>query len=217
MTTPKKKAQLSVYLDPDVMQALSACAARREKSMSLIAEAAIASFLSPDGDERKEAAIAKRLDQQDRRLARLERDVGIGVETLALFIRFWLNTTPPLPEPAAKAARAQDPRLSLRFFGPCAECPHVSPPTTAGEVGTVLSDTVRRQAREAVLAREIGDLRLARGQAEQAYEAEAIGRIYVRDVDRDLLSASDDLAQTRPDAARAAVAAYRAHGGDCRS
>ena len=32
--------------------------------MSLIAEAAIASFLSPDADERREAAIAKRLDQQ---------------------------------------------------------------------------------------------------------------------------------------------------------
>jgi len=107
MSTPRKKAQVSVYLDPDVMQSLSAYAARRDRSMSLIAEAAIASFLSPDADERKEAAIAKRLDQQDRRLARLERDVGIGVETLALFIRFWLTTTPPLPEPAAKAARAQ--------------------------------------------------------------------------------------------------------------
>jgi hypothetical protein len=56
---------------------------------------------------RREAAIAKRLDQQDRRLVRLEHDVGIAVETLALFIRFWLTTTPPLPEPAAKAARAQ--------------------------------------------------------------------------------------------------------------
>jgi predicted transcriptional regulator len=107
MTAPKKKAQISVYLDPDVMKALSAYAARREQSLSLIAEAAIASFLSPDADERREAAIAKRLDQQDRRLARLERDVAICVETLALFIRFWLNTTPPLPEPAAKAARAQ--------------------------------------------------------------------------------------------------------------
>lgn len=106
MASPKK-AQISVYLDRQVMQTLSAYAARREQSMSLIAEAAIASFLSPDADERREAAIAKRLDQQDRRLARLERDVGIAVETLALFIRFWLTTTPPLPEPAAKAARAQ--------------------------------------------------------------------------------------------------------------
>jgi predicted transcriptional regulator len=106
MTRPKKSA-LSVYLDPQVMQALSAYAVRREQPMSLIAEAAIASFLSPDADDRREAAIAKRLDQQDRRLMRLERDVGIAVETLALFIRFWINTTPPLPEPAAKAARAQ--------------------------------------------------------------------------------------------------------------
>jgi len=107
MIAPKKKAQVSVYLDPDVMKTLLAYAARREQPLSLIAEAAIASFLSPDADERREAAIAKRLDQQDRRLARLERDVGIGVETLALFVRFWLSTTPPLPEPAAQAARAQ--------------------------------------------------------------------------------------------------------------
>lgn len=107
MTAPKKKAQMSIYLDPDVMKTLSAYAARREQSMSLIAEAAIASFLSPDADERREAAIAKRLDQADRRIARLERDVGISVETLALFVRFWLTTTPPLPESAAKAARAQ--------------------------------------------------------------------------------------------------------------
>ncbi|MET4725916.1 putative transcriptional regulator [Bradyrhizobium japonicum] len=107
MIGTKKKAQLSVYLDPDVMKALSAYAARREQSLSLIAEAAIASFLSPDADERREAATAKRLDQIDRRIARLERDVGISVETIALFIRFWLTTTPSLPEPAAKAARAQ--------------------------------------------------------------------------------------------------------------
>lgn len=107
MTAPKKKAQMSVYLDPDVMKALSTYAARREQSMSLIAEAAIASFLSPDADERREAAVAKRLDQIDRRIARLERDVGISVETMALFVRFWLTTTPSLPEPAAKAARAQ--------------------------------------------------------------------------------------------------------------
>ena len=107
MTKAKKKAQISVYLDPDVMKTLSTYAGRREQPLSMIAEAAIASFLSPDADERREAAIAKRLDQQDRRLARLERDVGIGVETLALFVRFWLTTTPPLPEPAAQSARAQ--------------------------------------------------------------------------------------------------------------
>lgn len=106
MTGRKKKTQISVYLDPDVMAMLSDFAARRKQSLSLIAEAAIASFLSPDDAQRREAVVAKRLDQIDRRLARIERDVGISVETMAVFIRFWLTTTPALPEPAAQAARA---------------------------------------------------------------------------------------------------------------
>src|SRR3546814_9967383 len=42
---PSKKRRLSVYLEPDVMKALAAHAARRDQSLSLIAEAGIASFL----------------------------------------------------------------------------------------------------------------------------------------------------------------------------
>lgn len=101
------KARLSVYLDYEIMQSLVAYAARRGQSRSLIAEAAIASFLSPDAAERQEATVAKRLDQLDRRLSRTERDVGIAVELTALFVRFWLASTPALPEPAQAAARAQ--------------------------------------------------------------------------------------------------------------
>ncbi|RAH96361.1 CopG family transcriptional regulator [Acuticoccus sediminis] len=107
MTKSPKKQRLSVYLEPEVMKALAAHAARRGHSLSLIAEAGIASFLSPDAAERQEAAITKRLDQIDRRMSRVERDVGISVETLAIFVRFWLTTTPALPEPAAQAARAK--------------------------------------------------------------------------------------------------------------
>lgn len=103
----RKKAQISVYLDPDVLAMLADHAARRSQPQSLIAEAAIASFLSPDAAERQEAVLAKRLDQIDRRMTRLERDVGIAVESLAVFIKFWLATTPALPEPAAQAARAK--------------------------------------------------------------------------------------------------------------
>ena len=102
-----KKARLSVYLDQMTMRSLADYAARRDQSLSLIAEAAIASFLSPDAAERQEAIVVKRLDQIDRRMSRLERDAGISVETLALFIRFWLTTTPALPEPAQAAARAK--------------------------------------------------------------------------------------------------------------
>lgn len=106
-TTRAKKTQISVYLDPAVMAQLADYAARRDQPQSVIAEAAIASFLSPDAAERREAIIVKRLDQIDRRMTRLERDVGIAIESLAVFIKFWVSTTPTLPEPAAHAARAK--------------------------------------------------------------------------------------------------------------
>lgn len=107
MTRIPKKQRLSVYLAPDVMKALADYAARRDQSRSLVAEAGIASFLSPDAAERQEAATTKRLDQLDRRMTRMERDLGISVEMLAVFVRFWLTINPPLPEPAQAAARAQ--------------------------------------------------------------------------------------------------------------
>jgi hypothetical protein len=107
MPNPNKKQRLSVYLEPSVTRALAEYAARRAQSRSLVAEAAIASFLSPDAAERQEAALTKRLDQLDRRMSRLERDLGIAVETLAVFVRFWLTTNPPLPELAQAAARAK--------------------------------------------------------------------------------------------------------------
>ncbi|MCE6075293.1 CopG family transcriptional regulator [Agrobacterium vitis] len=105
--TSRKKKKTTVYLAPDVEKMLTDFAARRDQSQSMIAEAAIASFLSPDDAERREAIVAKRLDQIDRRMTRLERDVNIAIESLAVFIRFWLTTTPALPEPAAQAARAK--------------------------------------------------------------------------------------------------------------
>ena len=103
----EKKVRLSVYLDPPLMTSLADFAARRDKSRSLIAEAAIASFLSLDTDERRLAAVGKRLDGIDRRIQRLERDTAIAIETLALFVRFWLGSTPPLPDAAQAATRAK--------------------------------------------------------------------------------------------------------------
>jgi predicted transcriptional regulator len=102
-----KKARLSVYLDPDMMGQLTELADRKQQSKSLIAEAAITSFLTPDDADRREAAVARRLDLLTRQGRRLERDLSIAAETLALFIRFWLSVTPPLPETAQAAAQAK--------------------------------------------------------------------------------------------------------------
>ncbi|WP_309545843.1 CopG family transcriptional regulator [Paracoccus thiocyanatus] len=64
-----KKKRLSVYLDPELMLLLADYADRRGKSRSLVAEAAIASFLTPDAEERQEAAMTRRLDRIDRSIS----------------------------------------------------------------------------------------------------------------------------------------------------
>jgi len=102
-----RKHRLSVYLEPEIMRALAAYAERRDRSLSLVAEAAIASFVTPDEAERQEAAISARLDRLSRAVERLERDQTIAVETLALFVRHWLTVMPSLPEPHQEAARAK--------------------------------------------------------------------------------------------------------------
>ena len=110
-----KKAQLSIYLDPEVFKALEVFAKRQGKPKSLIAEAAVASFLSPDDSDRREAAIAKRLDRIVRVLERLERNDTVTLETIALFIRFWLTSTPALPEHSNATARAKGAERYDRF------------------------------------------------------------------------------------------------------
>ena len=110
-----KKAQLSIYLEQDVFASLEAYATRQDKPKSLVAEAAIRSFLSPDDSDRREAAIAKRLDRIVRVLERLERNDGVTLETIGLFIRFWLTSTPALPEQSNPAARAKGAERYDRF------------------------------------------------------------------------------------------------------
>ena len=101
-----KKTRLSVYLDPDMMAQLAELADRKRQPKSLIAEAAIMSFLTPDDADRREAVVTRRLDLLTRQGERVERDLSVVAETLALFIRFWLSVTPPLPQSAQAAAQA---------------------------------------------------------------------------------------------------------------
>src|ERR1700678_2993357 len=94
-------------LPPDLAGKLSDYAARKGAPQSLVVEAALASHLSPDGADRLEGALARRLDRMTRQMERLERHIDISNEALALFVRFWLTSTPPLPDAAQPAAQAK--------------------------------------------------------------------------------------------------------------
>jgi NodT family efflux transporter outer membrane factor (OMF) lipoprotein len=82
-----------------------------------------------------------------------------------------------------------------------------------GEVETALADLIQSQAQAAALARQIVQLGRARQEAEIAYEGGVVSLVEVLDADRDLLLASDRLESARAQAARAAVASFRATGG----
>jgi hypothetical protein len=94
-------------LPPDLAVKLVDYATRKGVPQALIVETALASFLSPDGSERLEGALGRRLDRLIRQVERLERNVTISNEALALFVRFWLTATPPLPDTAQPAAQAK--------------------------------------------------------------------------------------------------------------
>ncbi len=94
-------------LPPDLAGKLADYAARKRVPQALVVETAIASHLSPDGADRLEAALARRLDRMSRQLDGLERHITISNEALALFVRFWLTSAPPLPDTAQAAAQAK--------------------------------------------------------------------------------------------------------------
>lgn len=94
-------------LPPDISRQLAEFAIRKRATQASIVEAAIASFLSPDGSERMEAAVTRRLDRLTRQNEKLEFQIEVTNEALALFVRFWLTANPPLPDSAMAAAQAQ--------------------------------------------------------------------------------------------------------------
>lgn len=99
--------RLNLFIPHEHAKRLDELAAKKGVSKSSIVAAALASWLSPDAGDQREAAIAKRLDRLSRQFERLERDQNIEIETLALFVRYFLTVSTPVPEAHQEAARAQ--------------------------------------------------------------------------------------------------------------
>lgn len=81
------------------------------------------------------------------------------------------------------------------------------------DVETALSRYVHGGSEIKSLQRQITALRVAREQAQLAYENGVVALIEVLDADRELLEASDRLASAQADLARASVAVFRSLGG----
>ena len=83
----------------------------------------------------------------------------------------------------------------------------------AEDVEDAFTSLVQLEAHQQELLSEVAALRRARDASQEAYQGGVIALSDVLDADRQLLTAQDQLAQTRADSARAAVGTFRALGG----
>lgn len=97
-------------LDAALVELVAERARQRRLTRTEVVEAALASLLTPDHEERIEAMVTRRLDRIARQLDRIEWQGELGAETLALFVRHWLTSSPSLPEAALSAAQANGKR-----------------------------------------------------------------------------------------------------------
>jgi metal-responsive CopG/Arc/MetJ family transcriptional regulator len=71
--------RLNLSLPVEMIAQINDLATRRRLTRSAIVEAAVASFLSPDGADRLEAAFARRLDRLTRQVQELWPKLGDGL------------------------------------------------------------------------------------------------------------------------------------------
>ncbi len=102
-------------LPPQISRQLADYAGRKRVSQAAVVEAAMSSFLSPDGSERLEAAFSRRLDRISRQLDRLGYHVDVGNEAFALYLRRWLAVT-AAPSGAETAAARAEVEKRFNFF-----------------------------------------------------------------------------------------------------
>ena len=101
----KSSVKRTFRIDSVLARQLDERASSRRITRTDIVEAALASLLTPDHEERIEAVLTRRLDRLSRQLDRLEWHVELSNEGFALFVRSWLINNPPLPDAALRAAQ----------------------------------------------------------------------------------------------------------------
>jgi hypothetical protein len=100
------KPRLSAYLSDHVAERLALAAKRPGANKSAMVDKALDRFLNPERDQGNEAALLRRLDRMSKQLAQVDRHQLIVLESVALFIRYYLTITPPLPRSEQEPARA---------------------------------------------------------------------------------------------------------------
>lgn len=102
---PQLKVRQNLYIDREVSDALEALAAGNRGNKSRLANDALRGWLARRGSKEIDDLLKVRLDRISREIAATRRDIDILLESFALFVRYQLYVTAPLPD-ADAAGRA---------------------------------------------------------------------------------------------------------------
>ena len=97
------KVRQNIYIDRELSDALEGLAARPGGNKSRIVNAALEDWLARRGTKAIDDIFKARLDRLSREMSACRRDIEVVLEGLALFIRYQLTVTAPLPEADAAA------------------------------------------------------------------------------------------------------------------
>lgn len=92
------KVRQNLYIDRDLADALDALVIRRGGNKSRIVNAALRDWLARRASKEIDDLLKVRLDRISREVAAGRRDIEVVLEALALFVRYQLTVTAPLPE-----------------------------------------------------------------------------------------------------------------------
>ena len=99
------KKRYTLYITRPLARRFDHVSRVRHGGKSALVEEALTATLHPKDEPGFEANILARLDDLNGASKTIERDVAIVTETLALFVRYFLTITPPLPLDEQEPAR----------------------------------------------------------------------------------------------------------------
>lgn len=100
------KRRLCLYLDPKLGARLEKLAAKPGATMTNIVSDALRDFFDRQANDALDERIKERLDRSNSQFNRMERDQRVILESLALFIRYQLTVSNPVPESQLAAMQA---------------------------------------------------------------------------------------------------------------
>ena len=101
------KIKVTVYLSRMVVDRLNLACKDPTRNKSKLTEKALNTLLDSERDLSHDAGLLRRLDSLGRQVAIIDRHQQVVLESLGLFIRYYLTVTPPLSKSEQEPARAK--------------------------------------------------------------------------------------------------------------